>query len=61
VRAAVSAVGGHATLIRADDDVRSRVPVFEPQSGALKDLSARVKKGFDPEGVLNPGRIYEGV
>jgi FAD/FMN-containing dehydrogenase len=35
--------------------------VFEPQSGALKDLSARVKKGFDPEGVLNPGRIYEGV
>ena len=61
VRAAVSAVGGHATLIRASDDLRARVPVFEPQSGALKDLSARVKNGFDPKGVLNPGRIYEGV
>ena len=61
VRGAVSAVGGHATLIRVEPEVRARVPVFEPQSGALKDLSARVKKGFDPNGVLNPGRLYEGV
>ncbi len=64
VRGAVSAVsgsGGHATLIRADDEVRSRIPVFEPQPGVLKDLSARVKNGFDPNGALNPGRLYEGV
>jgi len=47
-------------LIRADADVRQRVPVFEPQATVLKDLSARVKQGFDPNGVLNPGRMVEG-
>lgn len=64
VRAAIAAAskaGGHATLIRATANVRALAPVFEPQTGALKDLSARVKEGFDPKGVLNPGRIYEGV
>jgi len=60
VRAAVADTGGHATLIRADADVRQRVPVFEPQATVLKDLSARVKQGFDPNGVLNPGRMVEG-
>ncbi|HJO75689.1 MAG TPA: FAD-binding protein [Rhodospirillales bacterium] len=58
--AAASASGGHATLIRAAADVRAKAPVFEPQSGALKDLSARVKQGFDPNGALNPGRMVEG-
>lgn len=61
VRAAVSATGGHATLIRAAADVRARAPVFEPQTGALKDLTARIKEGFDPKGVLNPGRMAEGI
>jgi glycolate oxidase FAD binding subunit len=61
VRGAVSAVGGHATLVRADADVRAAVPVFEPQPGALGELSARVKNAFDPKGVLNPGRMVEGV
>lgn len=63
VRAAVagSTSGGHATLIRAAADVRAKTPVFEPQPAPLKDLSARVKQGFDPNGVLNPGRMVEGV
>jgi len=60
VRAAVAITGGHATLIRAAADVRAQVPVFEPQPGALGDLSARVKEGFDPNGILNPGRMVEG-
>ncbi len=64
VRAAVAAVstsGGHATLIRADADVRAQVPVFEPQTGALGDVTRRVKDGFDPTGVLTPGRMDEGI
>jgi glycolate oxidase FAD binding subunit len=61
VRGAVSAVGGHATLVRAAPEVRARVAVFDPQTGALRDLSARVKNGFDPKGVLNPGRMVEGI
>lgn len=49
--------GGHATLIRASEDERRSIPVFEPQPPALAALSARVKEQFDPENILNPGRI----
>ncbi len=61
VRGAVQLAGGHATLIRAGAEVRGRVPVFQPQPPALAALTRRVKQGFDPGRVLNPGRMYEGV
>ncbi len=60
VRAAMREAGGHSTLVVAPDDVRARVAVFEPLEGALAALTKRVKSGFDPRGVLNPGRMYEG-
>ncbi len=59
VRAAVRQMGGHAMLVVAPDAVRAAVPVFEPVTGALAALTARVKNGFDPRGVLNPGRMYK--
>ena len=37
------------------------VAVFEPQSGTLAAVTKRVKDGFDPKGVLNPGRMWAGV
>jgi glycolate oxidase FAD binding subunit len=61
VRGAVRLAGGHATLIRAAAEVRARVPVFQPQPPALAALTDRIKQGFDPGRVLNPGRMYEGV
>jgi glycolate oxidase FAD binding subunit len=61
VRAAVAAVGGHATLLRAPASVRAAVAVFEPQDQVLAALTRRVKEAFDPRGVLNPGRMYAGV
>jgi glycolate oxidase FAD binding subunit len=60
IRAAVAGAG-HATLIRAADALRAAVPVFEPQQGALGALAARVKDGFDPSRILNPGRMVAGV
>ena len=48
---------GHATLIRAPEDVRAAVPVFQPLSAPLVALSARVKESFDPKGLFNPGRM----
>ncbi len=60
VRAAIAACGGDATLVRAEPLVRAHVPVFQPQSDALAGLAARVKEGFDPHHVLNPGRMYPG-
>lgn len=50
--------GGHATLVRATDPMRANVDVFEPQPPALAALSKRLKQQFDPENILNPGRIY---
>ena len=61
VRPVVKAAGGHATLVVAPETVRAVTPVFEPLSAELARLTARVKKGFDPRGILNPGRMQEGL
>jgi glycolate oxidase FAD binding subunit len=61
IRGAVAALGGHATLVRAPASLRASVDVFEPQGAALSALNKRVKEGFDPKGVLNPGRMWAGV
>jgi glycolate oxidase FAD binding subunit len=61
VREAVAGCGGHAMLVRAPAAIRAVVPVFEPQAGALAALTVRVKESFDPQGVLNPGRMWAGV
>jgi glycolate oxidase FAD binding subunit len=58
---AVRAVGGHALLVRASVSVRAAVDVFSPQEAPLAGLTKRVKEGFDPTGVLNPGRMWPGV
>jgi glycolate dehydrogenase FAD-binding subunit len=57
LRPAAAAAGGHATLMRAPDAVRAAVPVFEPEPAPLAELTARVRAGFDPLGILNPGRM----
>ncbi|MFP6743590.1 MAG: glycolate oxidase subunit GlcE [Alphaproteobacteria bacterium] len=61
VRAAVAETGGHATLVVADTARRDALAVFEPQEPGLAALSARIKDGFDPRSILNPGRMYPGV
>jgi glycolate oxidase FAD binding subunit len=61
VRSAVAATGGHATLIRAPAAVRAAVAVFGPEPAPLAALTDRVRKGFDPQGVLNAGRMWAGV
>jgi glycolate oxidase FAD binding subunit len=61
VRASVAAAGGHATLIRAPAAVRAAVDVFTPEPAALAALTKRVRESFDPQGVLNAGRMWAGV
>jgi glycolate oxidase FAD binding subunit len=61
VRSLMAESGGHATLIRAPAAVRAAVDVFEPEAPALSVLTRRVREGFDPRGVLNPGRMWAGV
>lgn len=57
VRQRVDAAGGHATLLRASDEVRRNVDVFHPQPGGLAALSERVRQSFDPKGIFNRGRM----
>ena len=51
---------GHATLIKGSPDLRRSVPVFEPQPPPLAALAGRIKQGFDPRRILNPGRMAKG-
>lgn len=60
VRQRAEAVGGHATLIRAAEDVRRIVDVFHPQAAGVAALSDRVRGSFDPKAILNRGRLSRG-
>jgi glycolate oxidase FAD binding subunit len=60
VRQRVDAVGGHATLLRASEEVRRNVDVFHPQPSGLAGLSERVRHSFDPKNILNRGRLLRG-
>ena len=61
VRRCTNEVGGHALLFRAPEALRRQVSVFPPIDGAIGDIIKRIKEGFDPNGILNPGRMYEGI
>jgi glycolate oxidase FAD binding subunit len=61
LRRIIAAPGGHATLIRGGEELRRRIEVFQPQPPALAALAARVKASFDPERILNPGRMHRDL
>jgi glycolate oxidase FAD binding subunit len=61
VRSTVAAGGGHATLIRAPAATRAKIEVFTPEPTPLAALTKRVRESFDPQGVLNAGRMWAGV
>lgn len=61
IRQAIAPLGGHATLVRAPDAIRASVPVFEPLSAPLLQVTAGIKTSFDPAGIFEPGRMYAGV
>jgi glycolate oxidase FAD binding subunit len=54
IRATVAACGGHATLFRGGD---KSVGVFQPLAPAVARIHERLKAGFDPAGIFNPGRM----
>lgn len=58
IRACAELLGGHATLFRHGERDSA---VFHPLPAALMALQRNLKNAFDPAGVLNPGRLYEGL
>ena len=61
VRTLSESAGGHATLVRAPEVLKSAIGVFHPQPATRAGLSQRIKDGFDPNGILNPGRMVQGA
>lgn len=57
IRAETRARGGHATLVRASAATRAAVEVFEPEPAPIAALTQRLRREFDPRGVLNRGRM----
>lgn len=57
IRDVATGLDGHATLIRAGEELKAAVPVFHPQPVGRRDLARRIREGFDPCGILNPGRM----
>ena len=55
VRDAAGELGGHATLFRNGD--RSGL-IYHPLSPGLERLHRRLKDAFDPQRLLNRGRMY---
>ncbi|MBN8941491.1 MAG: FAD-binding protein [Rhizobiales bacterium] len=61
IHALAKASGGYATLMRAPDAIRRAVDVFDPPAAPLMTMQKKLKASLDPDGILNPGRMYAGV
>lgn len=57
VRKTVARAGGHATQFRNAD----RQQPFDNLQPGLLTLHRRLKTSFDPQGIFNPGRMYDGI
>lgn len=57
VRSAALAAQGHAMLVRAPGELRTRIPARKAGSPALGALEARLRQAFDPAGILDPHRF----
>ena len=57
VREAAAGAGGHAVLFRGRD---KSTGVFAPLKPALERIHRELKAAFDPDGILNRGRLYPG-
>jgi glycolate oxidase FAD binding subunit len=50
--------GGHARIVRSGEGVKAEEPVFSELTPGQYRLNVNLKLAFDPQRILNPGRIY---
>jgi glycolate oxidase FAD binding subunit len=60
LRGLIPAGQGGAVVLRGSEDLRSRVDVWGPIGDGLATMRA-IKRQFDPNGLLNPGRGPGGI
>ena len=61
IRNELRGTGGHATLLRAPQELRAAIDVFEPEHPAIRKLSDDVRAAFDPARIFNPGLMSAGA
>ncbi len=59
IRREIATCSGSAVLYRAPESIKQQVGVFSPRPPALAALHGRIKHSFDPDNLLNPGRLGE--
>jgi len=57
IRSLAAANDGQAMLLKGSDESRAALGLYAPPSPALAKLRDGIKRAFDPDGLLNPGRI----
>ena len=58
IRAEVARHGGHAVCFRQH---KKSEQVFHPLESGLLKIHRELKRAFDPEAILNPGRMYAEI
>ena len=58
LRNSTADAGGHATLFRQDANSTTTTEIFQPLPPGLLHIHRNLKRAFDPEGILNPGKMY---
>lgn len=56
-REALKGLAGHATLMRGARETKTHMPVFHPQPGPVARIENELRARFDPQGILNRGRM----
>ena len=56
----VRSTGAQARLLRYSAELPEEFPAFTPLAPGVEALNRNLKQAFDPQGVLNPGRMYHG-
>ena len=57
IQGAAAELDGHASLFQHDGHSR----VFQPLAPGLMRIHQNLKQAFDPENILNPGKLYPGL
>lgn len=55
IRIAINQIGGHATLVRARNNLRRGVNFIRADQPRISKLEEGLRRKFDPKGILNPG------
>lgn len=59
VRRTAASAGGEASLVRAPEALRMKIPAQHPRHPGVAALEERVRRAFDPHGLFETGR-FEG-